>query len=426
MARVTRQDSCDVAVVGAGLAGLACARELARAGVDVQVREASDGVGGRVRTDRVDGFLLDRGFQVLATGYPEAQRVLDLDALQLRYFDRALRLRVGGRTIRLANPLREPASAPQLLTAPIGSARERAALATYAAMVAGAPPDALRRRPDVSARDAWHAAGIGDEAIERVLAPFFAGVVLEEEMTTSRRFVDLMLRIFVRGRFAVPAMGMQAIPEQLADSLPAGAVTLGSPVRRVSPGRVETDDGGLAASAVVVATDGDTAAALLGVPAPAWRGVTTIYHAAPQKPPCGAALTVDAERSPVTNTMVMSAAAPEYASGPHALVATSLVHGASGEVTDAVVRDRLAQLYETDTSDWQQVTRYDIPHALPAMPAPHSFRRPTRVGMAADGLYVCGDHRDTSSIQGALVSGRRTARDVLRQLGIPDQTNRTQ
>src|SRR5690348_14896964 len=233
----------DVVVVGAGLAGLACADRLLRAGLDVHVLEAADAVGGRVRTDVVDGFLVDRGFQVFNTAYPEARRVLDLAALDLRCFDRAAEVHHAGRTTRLAEPWREPGAVLGALRGPFGGPRERAALAAYGARTLATPPSRVKRLPDVPAAEAWARQGIRGAARDRLLRPFFAGVVLEEEMTTSRRFVDLMVRMFVLGRAAVPARGMQQIPEQLAGRIPAGRLHLGTTARAVAVDRVDSDEG---------------------------------------------------------------------------------------------------------------------------------------------------------------------------------------
>lgn len=403
-----------VVVVGAGLAGLACAQALHRAGRRVLVLEASDAVGGRVRTDVVDGFRLDRGFQVLNTGYPEVRRVLDLDGLDLRYFDSAVAIRRGGRLHRVANPLQAPTRAATLLAAPVDGVRGRLVLAAYVARAAALPAGALLRRDDVPGPEAWRAAGIPDQVVHDLLTPFLTGVVLERELTASRRFLDLMVRMFARGRTAVPAAGMQAMPEQLAAGLPDGSVRLGTPVEAVAPGLVVVEGRELPADAVVAATDPWTAHRLLpglGEP-PAARGVTTHYHAAPRDSARRATLVVDADGSGVANSMVLTAAAPEYSGDGRDLVATSVVHHATGPApTGQALLDVLAQLHEKDTATWEPVASYDIPQALPAMPAPHPFRRPVRV---APGLVVAGDHRDTSSIQGALVSGRRAAEAVLR------------
>ncbi|MDQ3616131.1 MAG: FAD-dependent oxidoreductase [Actinomycetota bacterium] len=413
---------CDVLVLGAGFAGLACALPLVRAGLDVQVLEATDAVGGRVRTDRVDGFLLERGFQVLSTAYPEARRVLDYDRLELRRFDRAMDLHVDGATIHLADPLREPSAMLSTVTAPIGGLRDKMALAAYAARAAVLPAQSRSTAADLSARESWRRQGLSDDVVERVLRPFFAGVLLEENMATSRRFVDLMTRMFVRGHSAIPAGGMQRMPEQMSAQLPTGVVHLGVRALELSDDTVHTDKGAWSARAVVVATDGGSAAALLPgvVEEPAWKGVTTLYHAAPAPPTERATLLVDADSSPVNNTVVLTAAAPSYSSDGRALVSTSLVHGARRDVADEpTVRRRLAELYRTSTTDWEHLRTYDVARSLPTMSAPHPFRKPVRATSCSGTVYVCGDHRDTSSIQGALVSGRRAAEAVRIDLNLP-------
>jgi voltage-gated potassium channel Kch len=407
---------CDVVVVGAGLAGLTAADRLTRAGLEVVVVDSSDGVGGRVRTDRVDGFLLDRGFQVLNTGYPAARRILDLDALELREFSRAVLLHIEGRRIRIGDPRRELLALPRAAAAPIGGLRSKTALAAYAGTTVALPASWLKGRHDMPAVEHWARRGLHGQVVERLLRPFFSGVLLEEELPTSSRFVDLMLRMFARGSSVVPAGGMQQIAEQLASRLPAGSIHLHLPALRVAAREVMTDAGVLAARAVVVATDVDSADELVGggLERPQWKGVTTIYHAAAVAPLDQPTLLLDTDDSPVNNTVVVTAAAPSYSLDHRALVATSLVHGAQQRWDEPAVRSRLAVLYDVPTDEWEHVSTYDVPRALSAMPAPHDFRKAVRHG----DVFVCGDHRDTSSIQGALVSGERTAVSVLNDLGV--------
>jgi phytoene dehydrogenase-like protein len=407
---------CDVVVVGAGLAGLTAADRLTRAGLEVIVIESSDSVGGRVRTDQVGGFLLDRGFQVLNTGYPAARRILDLDALDLREFRRAALLYVDGRRVRIGDPRRELLALPRAATAPIGGLRSKAALAAYAGATVGLPARLVKSRRDLPAVDHWARRGLRGPAVDRLLRPFFSGVVLEEQLTTSSRFVDLMLRMFARGSSAVPAGGMQQIAEQLASRLPAGSIHLQLPALGVEAREVATDAGTVAARAVVVATDVDSADELIGggLERPKWKGVTTFYHAAALAPIDEPILLLDTDDSPVNNTVVITAAAPSYAADQRALVATSVVHDGRPPWDEAAVRSRLAVLYDVSTAEWEHISTYDIPRALPAMPAPHNFRKSVRHGK----VFVCGDHRDTSSIQGALVSGERTALAVLNDLGV--------
>ena len=412
--------SADVVVVGAGLAGLACARALTGHGLDVRVLEAGDAVGGRVRTDHVDGYTLDRGFQVLNTAYPALRGLVDLDALDLRPFDAAAGIHLDGRRVQVVNPLQRPRGATSALGLPVGGVGGKAALGLYAGLCATLPVAGLRHRDDVSAAEAWSRARIPQDVVDGVLRPFFSGVLLEDDLSTSRRFTDLMMRMFVRGGSTVPAGGMQRLPEQVAAPLPAGTVHLDARVHRVSAGSVDTTQGTLRARAVVVATDGWTAAHLVphAMPEPPARGVTTVYHVTPAFPEASAMLLLDAERSPVANTIVLSSAAPEYAPPGQSLVSTSLVHGGSlpDDLDGPEVRSALARLHGTDTSSWELIATYGLPRALPGMPAPHSLRKPVRLTSGGRSVYVAGDHRDTSSIQGALISGRRAASAVTADL----------
>jgi hypothetical protein len=215
----------------------------------------------------------------------------------------------------------------------------------------------------------------------------------------------------------VPWNGVQAVPDQLAAMLPAGTVRTGVAVTGVGPGRVRTADGELAAGAVVVAADPATANALLGLPVPASRGLTTFWHVAEQAPTPAAELHVDGDaRGPVVNTVVLSASAPGYSPDHRGLVATTVLGGEGGTAVEAAVRAQLRYVYGADTSRWELLRTHTLPRALTAMPPPLDVRRPVALG---DGLFVAGDHRDSASSQGALVSGRRAADAVLEHLGRP-------
>lgn len=401
----------ETVVVGAGLAGLAAARHLAAAGAEVVVVEAAGAVGGRVATNVVDGFLIDRGFQVYNTAYPESARVLDHDRLDLRKFTPGALVRVGDRLHRVADPRRRPLAAPGTVLAPIGSPADKVRLALLAGRDALLPAARLTATPDTTTYEALRARGLSDTMIDRFLRPFLAGVFLEDELTTSSRFFDLVWRTFVRGSVCVPAGGMRRIPEQLADGLPAGTVHLGVEVHSVRPGEVVTDQGPIRAGAVVVATDPGTAAALLpGLAAPRMNTVTTVYHAAPEPPVAEPTLVLDGERSsPVVNTVVLTQAAPTYSPDTRALVSSSVLD--LDPPDDATLRKELERLYGVSTSDWETVATVRVPGALPAAPPPLRLRQPVDLG---DRLFVAGDHRDTPSIQGAMVSGRRAATAVLR------------
>lgn len=409
----------DVLIVGAGLAGLAAARQLAIHGVDVAVLEGSDGVGGRVRTDHANGFTFDRGFQLLNPSYPEVMRVLDLPALELRGFVPGVEVVIGHGRTRLADPRRKVAWAGRALSSRTGSALSKSRFAKYAWSRSRIGMSALVAEPDCSAEVALRGLGIDDALLERVLRPFLCGVFLESDLRTSRHFLDLVLRSFARGIPSVPAKGMQAIPDQLHQALPPGTVQLNQRAASVSGTHVSTPGCEYTAKAVIVATDPLTAGRLVaGIDIPTGNAVTTWYHSTSARLTDGEGLlVVDGDRrGPVMNTVAISNAAPEYAPAGMTLVSSSVLGADDTPAAEEAVRAHLSRLHGVPTKDWAFMASYAIPYALPSMLPPFALQRPVEL---ADGLFVAGDHRDTSSIQGAMVSGRRAADAVLDLLGVP-------
>ena len=407
-----------VVVVGAGLAGLACATELTRSRLPVVVLEASDRVGGRIRTDVVDGFTVDAGFQVLNTAYPALGGFVTFEDLDLRRFPRGVRVRRDGRLYEVPHPLSSPTAPLRALGSGITGLRGKVALGRYAAGLLASSPDALKRRTDVPAARAWGEQLPVDVAAD-VVTPFMAGVVLDPAMQASRIFTDLMMRLFAHGYSAVPSGGMQRLPEAIASVLPAGTVRLESRVVSASGDAVELEDGTIQdAAAVVVATDPWAAPLLVPDtgPLPETHGVTTYFFAAARRDQQDGTLCVDADRSGVANSVVLTATAPEYSSDGRALIATSVFHDDGRPVLDAAAVEAVArELHPATPGRWELVATRDVPQALPAMRSPLQLRKQT--WFPERRVWVAGDHRDTSSIQGALVSGRRVARQVRHQLG---------
>jgi len=405
----------DVVIVGAGLAGLAAARRLGATDLDICVVEASDDVGGRIRTDLVDGLRLDRGFQLYNPAYPEGRRVLDHAALDLRAFTAGAQVALGARTYRIADPRRQPRWLWSTMTAPLGGLAGELRFAVYALSRSLRSAAALRAEPDMTTEEALRSAGVDDRLMQRLVRPFLSGVFLESELGTSRRFADLVLRSFIRGTPSVPATGMAAIPQQLTVALPV-PVHLHTTVTEVGENSVRTSRGRIDCRAVIIATDPTTAGRLApSITPPPARAVTTWYY----RPDVAGSTLTDGRgvlvldglgRGPLVNAVVLSNAAPEYAPSGEALVSCSALGVHTDPAAQSAARQHLGRLLDADTRRWDHLATYPIPYALPAMNVPLDVRQPVRV---RDGIYVAGDHRDTASIQGALVSGRRAAEAVL-------------
>ncbi|MFF2521290.1 NAD(P)/FAD-dependent oxidoreductase [Streptomyces liangshanensis] len=400
----------DVVVIGAGMAGLACAADLIGAGRTVRVLEAADAVGGRMRTDRHDGFLLDRGFQVFNTAYPQVKRRIDLRGLRLRPFTPGALVRTEDSVLRFTDPTRQPGAAAGLLAGRLAPGRDLLALGLLTARDMLGPVAGLKRQPDRTTLTALADAGISPDLVERFFRPFLSGVFLEDELETSSRFFHLVWRSMLRGTLCLPGDGIGAVPAQLADGLPPDTVRLETPVAELTDDGVRCEGGTeWPAGAVVVATGPRAAARLLpGLDVPATRTVTTYYHAALAPPLREATLVVDTRRR-FLNTCVISEAVPGYAPAGRSLVSSSVL-GPDLPGRETALRAALADAYGEHTDEWEPLATYTIEDALPAMPPPWPLSRPARTG---PGRYVCGDHRATGSVQGALASGARAAREVL-------------
>jgi phytoene dehydrogenase-like protein len=406
----------DAVIVGAGLSGLCCARELHRRGARFLLLDAADAVGGRVRTDLVDGFRLDRGFQVFLTSYPEARQQLDYAALDLKSFLPGALVRVGGKFHTLTDPWRRPLAAFGSLLAPVGSLADKLRVARLRSRVLKGTIEDQFATPETTTRDALREFGFSDAMVERFFRPFLGGIFLDPTLTTSSRMFRFVFRMFSQGDACLPAAGMQAIPNQLAAGLPPESVRLGAQAEKVTPGAVTLAGGEeLRAKAVVVATDAPTASKLLGGDvATEAQGVTCLYFAVDRTPVSDPVLVLDGDgRGPVNNLCVPTAVSPAYGPpGAHLVSASVLGVPADAEKLESEVREQLVGWFGPDVRGWRHLRTYRIPYALPRQfpPALVEPRRPVR---RDPGLYVCGDHRDNASINGAMESGRRAAEAVL-------------
>ena len=442
----------DVVVVGAGIAGLAAAHRLTSAGVTTTVLEAAHAVGGRQATEKVDGFRLDRIGQLLSTAYPELRRAPGLDGLALRPFAPGVLLHSEGRHHRAGAPagvrgargalhaVRALASAPRSIPAPrrtvgpprayggpaptprvragapLGTAVDQARLGAALSRLAGTPVERLLARPELPAARALAARGLPARTVDGFLRPLLAALLCDPDLTTSSRCADLALRAFAAGRLGLPEGGAEALPEHLARSLPPGTVHTGVRVTSVATNAVTTAEHGvIRCRAVLVATDARAAAALLpGLRVPDFHPVTVVHHTTDDPPTTGTSLLLDADRGgPVAHTAVVSHVDPTRAPAGRALVSSTVLGPPPSDV-DTAVRIHLCRLYGTSTTRWETLAVHHTPEAVPAMRPPHDPRRPVRL---LAGLYVCGDHRDTSTVQGALHSGHRASAAILTDLG---------
>ena len=409
-------DSCDIAIVGAGLAGLSAARHLTAAGRDVQIFEGSDGVGGRVRSDHVDGFILDRGFQIMLTAYPEFQSQFDVEALGMQAFDPGALIWMKGRGHVLSDPLRRPSTTWSTATAPVGTLFDKARIAALRLRVARGPGAHLLRGEEMTTAELLQKSGFSPKMIRQFFTPLVGGIQLDPQLTASRRMFDVIFRMLAKGDAAVPALGMGQVSAQLAAHIPHERIHLSTSISTITPGRITTAAGHtITANHIIVATEGPVASTLLGLPLVKSRSVACVYFAAETPPTKKKLIILDGTgQGPVLNIAVMSNIAPAYAPEGQHLIAAAIPGCNDDQLRDAdlesVARHQLTTMFGAIVNDWRHLRTYRINHGQPDQSPPFQPKDPVSLG---DGLFVCGDHRDTASIQGALYSGRRCAEAVL-------------
>jgi protoporphyrinogen oxidase len=409
----------DVMIVGAGLAGLSCALELQRQRIDYELWEASDRVGGRLRTESVDGFLLDHGFQVLLTAYPTCKQLLDYDALMLGRFEPGAWIRTAQGFDQLYDPWRRPTKLLSTLLAGAGSMADKYKIRTLRAISCRGSLEDLYQRPQQTTLERLQAIGFSTRMIERFLRPYLGGIFLDRSLQTSSRMLEFVMRMFAIGDAALPAEGMQAIGMQLANRLAPSQIHLHRTAQRAASG-VVVDSKGVThrAKHVVVATEAPAAAKLTGRNLPTQsRSTTSLYFAAATAPMVDRALILAGEeRGPINHVAVVSNVQPAYAPAGMSLVSVNLVDW-EGEPMQAesAVRTQLRSWFGEPVDGWRHLRTFHIPYALPTQ-SMEQMQIVFKPQTLEPGLHVCGDWCETASIEGALHSGQRVAQTILAAL----------
>jgi phytoene dehydrogenase-like protein len=405
-------ESVDTLIIGAGLAGLSAAVRLHDAGREVLVLEAADAVGGRVRTDKVDGFLLDRGFQVYLDAYPEAGALLDLEALDLQRFEPGALVWKNGKSRRLMDVFRRPRALLSSAFQPIGTPLDKLLVAKLRARLLRKTQEEIWSAPESTTADYLRRFGFSKGMIDLFFRGFYGGIFLEEHLVTSSRMFEFTFGMFSRGNATLPAAGMQAIPDQLAARLPAGTIRFGCPVESLSGTTVLAAGREISANHVILATDGSRAARLLPerITAPRWNGTTCLYFSAPEPPYPDALIMLKGDREGLINNLcVPSNVSASYAPTGKALISVSLGHTTGmGEDLVGAVKTELYAWFGPVVDKWRLLKAFHLPLALPIEPPGHAAKT------AQNGsVQVCGDFLSSASIEGAVRSGKTVAEEIL-------------
>lgn len=427
-------ENFDAIIIGAGLAGLSCASNLIKNGFKPLILEASDGPGGRVRTDLYKGFRLDRGFQVFLTAYPEAIKQLDYAALDLVPFFSGALVRHGGAFTRVADPIREPQALFATLISDIAPMHDKLKIAYLRQKVMNMTVQEIFRQPERTILKALQDYGFSSRFIDRFFRPFFGGITLDASLSGSSRMFEFIFKMMAEGHVTVPRLGMGKITEQMAAKLPADTIRYNTPVKSIdfeASSVILSGDRRIKARAIVVATEGLEAKRLCpSIQAPNFREVTCLYFSADKAPTQEPLLVLNGDINSsggeasglINNLAVLTNVSPDLAPPGKHLISVSVLddQGLSQENLSIEVKKELEAWFGPEAASYEHIKNYQIRQALPDQTPPwlETSQKPVSILESGQTIYLCGDHRETASIHGALVSGRRAAEQVSKDLKV--------
>ena len=407
--------SYDVVIIGAGLAGLGAALSLHEKNVKFLLIESSECVGGRVKTDNVDGFLLDHGFQVFQTSYSEAQRVLNYKALRLGKFKNGAVVRVGNKFERAIDPIRHPQHIFSAVSNKVGSLGDKIRTLLIRFKICQGKTQDIFSRHEMTTMEYLKSVGFSENMIERFYRPFLSGVFLERELQTSSRIFEFVFRMLSLGSASLPQNGMGAIPQQMADRLPQESVRLNSRVARVDGKYIELECGErIKADNILFATDAISAHELEAkVDTQIYSQAQCIYFKAPTAPITEPILVLNGNKNGVVNTFcVPSIVASGYAPQGQHLISITVTQDMPDEELLTKITAEMREWFGEQVDKWQHLKTYRIERAIPLVTSGVSQKK----SHVEDHIYCCGDYMDIPSIHGAMLSGRRAAEEIQKNL----------
>ena len=398
-------------IIGGGIAGLTCAKYLNDKGLSFIILEGSDALGGRVRTDKVDGFRLDRGFQILLTNYPEARKILNYSDLRLKYFESGALIKSDKGFMKMENPFKNKMAYFSMAFSSVGSLSDKLKIRKFVNELSEISDDAFFRMNDTDTLSFLRSYGWSNKMINNFFKPFFGGVFLENELSTSSNFFQFVFKQFFKGEVAIPSEGMQAIPEQISEMISKDKIRLNASVKNIEGNQIFLDGGEvLTTDKIVLATDAYTTDRLLNEPKYTSYNVTTCtYFSAEYSPLKGQKfLALNPNRkSVVHNLCVPTDISPAYGTAGKALISVSTQGIEKMDERNHVsrIKRELSDWFGAQVNVWKHLRTYHLPEALVKFPAGTS---PQELKLG-ENLYRCGDYLAYPSLNAAMQTGREVA-----------------
>jgi protoporphyrinogen oxidase len=410
-------DDKKIVIVGAGVAGLVAAIELEKLGYAPTILEATDRVGGRVKTDYWNGYQFDHGFQVLLTAYPELKKYLDLNALNLKYFKPGATIYTGKDTFRFVDPLRQPSSFLAAIFSPAGSLSDKWKMWRLTEKLKQMSIEEIFNTPSVTTFEYLKSLGFSANIITNFFRPFFSGIFLENELATSSRLFQFIFKMFAEGYASIPEEGMQAIPDQLCAHLQNTEIRYRTSVERIAGNLISTSTGDFGFEAVIIATEPSKMLDGYQSPAKNFRSTVNMYFLIPDVSSNGYIGLISSGNTLINNLTVLSDVAPRYAPGNKSLLSVSIVGTPHirGESLIGEVSRELTTILKLNLKEINHLRSFTISKALPDIkhPVMHLTGEQIRQGR---GIYLAGDYLIGGSLNGAMVSGRQCVEFLMEDL----------
>lgn len=403
-----------ITIIGAGISGLSAAVYLNQKGYKVQILEASDRAGGRIKTDIIDGFRLDRGFQVLLTEYPETKALLDYKKINLKRFLPGATVLYDEGQFEIADPFRRPTATFATLFAPVGSLKDKINTFFLKNKLVNISIPNVFKQPEIETIAQLEKYGFSQKMIDLFYKPFFSGIFLENDLKTSSNMFDFVMKMFSEGDAAIPELGMEEIPKQLVAMLPENSIQYNVKVSAIENNKIICEDGTtFDADKIIIATEAiGLASNYISKTKQNFHQVTNVYFEAKIAPTKKAVVVLNASTNKkwVNNLTVLSNISNQYA--PTGKVLISISYNGIPTIDDATLAENmkaeLKQWYANQVEDWKLLKTYRIKYALPNQEKVSNEVTHSEIKIN-ENLFICGDHLLNGSINAAMKSGRMVA-----------------
>lgn len=406
-----------VIIIGAGLAGLTAAKFLKQFGFSIKIFEASDGVGGRVRTFKKDGFLLDKGFQVLLGAYPVAKEILDFKALKLKPFLSGAKVLHHNGISNVVDPLRQPSGLFETIFSPIGNLKDKFLMLKLKLVLYTKNVEQIFEEEEQSTKAFLMQYGFSEKMITNFFVPFLGGIFLEKELTTSSRMFNFVFKMFGEGEALLPEEGIQAIPNQLAEGLQADELFLNTRVAHINKNEITLDNGSLYEADYILIATNELNLPTFKVKEPGnFRKVLNLYFKTKTKPFTDALIGLVAKPNCLVNNIaVLDNVSPSYNTGDQFLISLSIIDNIFNVSLEEIINKSKDELsFWFDVSDWEYVDKFEINYALPNQDS--IIYKPKPESLVIDtNIYICGDYLTNGSLNAAMLNGKTTADLIYRK-----------